>query len=147
MTINFSKFNPDDFLPILGTTCPRLEDLQTGDLLFPRLSDAAGGGVNASVASQKPAKNALKWWGKKDTLRSLLKDDDVVAELLYKADKTDKTAKNTFAERRALDLRALKEELQRNKDKRKNKTLTETETQTVENEITPIDLDSMLRKV
>ena len=40
MKIDFSKFKPEDFLPILGTTCPALDDLQTGDLLFPRLSDA-----------------------------------------------------------------------------------------------------------
>lgn len=39
MKIDFSIFQPEDFLPKMGITCPKLELLQTGDLLFPRLPE------------------------------------------------------------------------------------------------------------
>lgn len=143
MKIDFSKFKPEDFLPILGTTCPKSEDLETGDLLFPRLSDAVEKKMNESVVWQKqrflfriPRKSTLEWFRKYEPIRSVLKKE-VVEDLLEKA-------KNPYitSEHRALNLMALKDELQREKLKKVNNTLSHLNTSAIEFKLQRPDFDT-----
>ena len=147
MKIDFSQFKPDDFLPILGTTCPALDQLQTGDLLFPRLSDAAGGGVSGSSTTKNLKTNVLEWWREHEPIRSVL-GKETVAELI------DKTNNPTLSQHRSLNLKTLKEELQRENDK-KDATLAnpspagfrlqKPDSVAPQTESTSIDVDSMLK--
>lgn len=157
MKIDFSKFPPADFVPILGKTCPALGQLETGDLLFPRLSDAVEKKMNEPLVWQRqgflfgiPKKTVLEWFRKDEPIRSVLKKE-VVEDLLEKAKNPD-----TTSEHRALNLMALKDELQREKYKKVNNTLPHLNSSAIEfklqrpdfdtfqQESIPVDLDEML---
>ena len=87
MPIDYSNLKPDDFLPKFGTTCPNMEDLQTGDLLFPRLPTSKKTGTKNSVSSllQKKIQGNTELFERGRTLKQIF-GDSKTKELLAKAD-------------------------------------------------------------
>ena len=71
MPIDYSNLKPDDFLPKFGETCPKMEDLETGDLLFPR----SPRDIDTSLSISKLFEDAaaeLKGTEKDRTIRDIL---------------------------------------------------------------------------
>ena len=88
MPIDYSNLKPEDFLPkfITDPNCPDPKDLQTGDLLFPRLPTSKKSGTKNSVSSllQKKIQGNAELFGRGRTLKQIF-DDNKTAELLAKA--------------------------------------------------------------